>query len=98
MQTRDPPFTTQADLLHQPDQTPNSAQPARDGEVEEVEILERSIVFDIDSIQSEVRPLYTSYPLTDINSQPLPGVLFFSQAKGLEQGMASDNPSNTEVP
>ncbi len=32
-----------------------------------------------------------------INSQRLPGVLSFSQARDLEQAMASDNPSNMEV-
>jgi hypothetical protein len=52
----------------------------------------------MDSIQSAVRPLASSYPLTEINSQPLPGVLSFSQARDLEQGMASNNPSNVKVP
>jgi hypothetical protein len=32
------------------DQTPNFAQLARDREVEEIEKLERSVVFDMDSI------------------------------------------------
>lgn len=85
-------------MLRQQDPTPNFAQPARDGEVEEIEKLERSVVFDMDSIQSAVRPLASSYPLTEINSQPLPGVLSFSQARDLEQGMASNNPSNVKVP
>ncbi len=79
-------------MLRQQDLTPNFAQPARDGEVEEIEKLERSVVFDMDSIQSAVRPLSSSYPLTEINSQPLPGVLSFSQARDLEQGMASIYP------
>jgi hypothetical protein len=52
----------------------------------------------MDRIQSAVRPLASSYPLlTEINSQPRPGVLSFSQARDLEQGMASNNPSNAKV-
>ena len=98
--SRDPPFATQAsdDLLRQQDRTPNFAQPVRDREVDEIEKLERSVVLDMNRIQSAMRPLESRYPLTEINSQPLPGVLSFSQARDLEQGMASDNPGNTEVP
>ncbi len=71
------------------DQTPNFAEPARDGEVEEIEKLEISVVFDMDRIQSAVRPLASSYPLlTEINSQRRPGVLSFSQARVLELCMA----------
>jgi hypothetical protein len=67
-------------LLRQQDQTPNFAQPARDGEVKEIEKLERYVVFDMDRIQSAVRPLASSYPLTEINSHPLPGVHSFSES------------------
>jgi hypothetical protein len=51
----------------------------------------------MDSIQAEVCPLCFNYPLASINSQQLPGVLSFSQARDLEQAMASYNPSNMEV-
>ncbi len=59
-----PPFASQDDLLRQPVKTPNFAQPARDGEVEEIEELEGSVVFDMDCIQSEVLPLCCSNLLT----------------------------------
>jgi hypothetical protein len=51
----------------------------------------------MERIHSEVHPLCSNHQRTAINSQQLPGVLSFSQARDLEQAMASDNPSNDQV-
>ena len=97
MQPQASPFSAQVDLLQQPVRTPNIAGARQAREVEEIEELERSVVIYMERIQSLVHPLSSNHPLTAVNSQQLPGVLSFSQARDLEQAMASDNPSNDQV-
>jgi hypothetical protein len=97
MQPRALPHTATDDLLKQPVRTPYIAGPRQAEEDEEMAELERSIVINMERIYSEVHPLCSNHPLTAINSQPLPGVLSFSQARNLEQAMVSDNPSNDQV-
>jgi hypothetical protein len=74
MQSRAPHFASRDDLLQRPIPTQNIARSRREGEVEEIEELEISVVIDMDSIQAEVRPLCSNYPLASINSQPLPEI------------------------
>jgi len=97
IQSRAPSYSGQDDLLRQPMPAPNIARPRLDElgeEVEEIEYLESSVVIDMDKIRSELHPLCSNHgPLTAINTQPLPGVLSFSQVRNLEQAMASDLPS-----
>jgi hypothetical protein len=98
MMSRDPPFAAQDDCCASRIQHRISLN-LRETERSKKSKNYRDPLFSTWNAFSPQRgPLASSYPLTENNSQSLPGVLSFSQARDLEQGMASNNPSNAKVP
>ena len=87
----------QNDLLSRQPQA-RCVQQYRHNKEEETEEIERSILVDIQSIRSEVHPLcVNNRPLSSRNENLIPGELSYSQARELEQTMASPNPGQVDL-